>query len=161
MPEVLLGVGLAEAIAARHGGRVEPPPYRAGRDPQTQVTNAHGLRDYALRLADTVGEVLARGEFPVVLGGDCSILLGTLLAAARRGRHGVVFIDGHIDFYPPENGDRLPAARCTARICSSVFKHAQVQRIRHPRAADAGTSRSRRRSARSPRSQARAPVENR
>lgn len=105
MPEALVGAGLAEAIGARHAGRVEPPSYVPGRDPQTQVTNAHGLREYALRLADAVGGVLARGEFPVVLGGDCSILLGTLLAAARRGRCGVVFIDGHIDFYPPENNE--------------------------------------------------------
>jgi arginase family enzyme len=37
----------------------------------------------------------------VVLGGDCSMLLGSLLGMAGRGRHGVVFIDGHIDFYPP------------------------------------------------------------
>lgn len=105
MPEVLLGAGLAEAIGARRAGRVEPPPYVPGRDPQTQVTNAHGLREYSLRLADAVEAVLGRGEFPVVLGGDCSILLGSLLGAARRGRHGVVFIDGHIDFYPPENNE--------------------------------------------------------
>jgi len=103
MPEALLGAGLAEAIGARRAGRVEPPSYVPGRDPETQVTNVHGLRDYARRLADAVGDVLGRGEFPVVLGGDCSILLGSLLAAARRGRHGIVFIDGHIDFYPPEN----------------------------------------------------------
>ncbi|MGH6886198.1 MAG: arginase family protein, partial [Geminicoccales bacterium] len=102
MPEALLGAGLAEAIGARRAGRVEPQPYVPGRDPQTQVTNVHGLREYALRLADAVGDVLNRGAFPVVLGGDCSILLGSLLGAARRGRHGVVFIDGHIDFYPPE-----------------------------------------------------------
>ena len=47
--------------------------------------------------------------FPEVLemhrlsGGDCSILLGTLLGAGRRGRTGLAFVDGHIDFYPPEN----------------------------------------------------------
>lgn len=105
MPETLLGAGLAEAIGARRAGRVEPPPYVTGRDPQTQVTNVHGLRAYALLLADAVGDVLKRGEFPVVLGGDCSILLGSLLGTARRGRHGLVFIDGHIDFYPPENNE--------------------------------------------------------
>ncbi|MGH7129108.1 MAG: arginase family protein, partial [Planctomycetaceae bacterium] len=105
MPEALLRAGLAEAIGARRAGRVEPPPYVPGRDPQTQLTNVHGLREYTLRLADAVGGVLNRGEFPVVLGGDCSILLGGLLGAARRGRHGVVFIDGHIDFYPPENNE--------------------------------------------------------
>ncbi|MBN9523178.1 arginase family protein, partial [bacterium] len=102
-PEALLKTGLADAIGARLAGRVEPPPYVEGRDPVTQVTNAHGLRDYALRLAAAVGDVLARGEFPLVLGGDCSILLGTLLGAARRGRTGLAFVDGHTDFYPPEN----------------------------------------------------------
>jgi arginase len=102
LPEALLGAGLADAIGARLAGRVEPPPYVPGRDPETQVTNAPGLREYAFRLADAVGDVLGRGEFPVILGGDCSILLGSLLGTARRGRHGVVFIDGHIDFYAPD-----------------------------------------------------------
>ena len=102
-PEALLRLGLAEKIGARRACRVESPGYVPGRDPQTQVTNARGLREYALILADAVGDVLGRGEFAVVLGGDCSILLGSLLGAARRGRHGIVFIDGHIDFYPPEN----------------------------------------------------------
>jgi arginase len=105
MPEALLAAGLADAIGARLAGKIESPPYLEGRDPQTQVTNVHGLREYALRLADATGDVFRRGEFPVVLGGDCSILLGTLLGAARRGRHGVLFIDGHIDFYPPENNE--------------------------------------------------------
>jgi arginase len=101
LPEALLAAGLAEVIEARFAARVEPPPYLPGRDPETQVTNAPGLRDYAFRLADAIADVLGRGEFPVVLGGDCSILLGSLLATARHGRYGVVFIDGHIDFYPP------------------------------------------------------------
>ncbi len=101
LSQALLAAGLADAIGARLAGCVEPPPYLPGRDPETQVTNAPGLREYAFRLADAVGDVLGRGEFPVVLGGDCSILLGSLLATARRGREGVVFIDGHIDFYPP------------------------------------------------------------
>jgi len=102
-PQALLKAGLAEAIGARVAGRVEPPPYIAGRDPATQVTNAVGIRDYAFQLADAVGDVLARNEFAIVLGGDCSILLGSLLAAGRHGWHGLAFIDGHIDFYPPEN----------------------------------------------------------
>jgi arginase len=36
-----------------------------------------------------------------VLGGDCSILLGCLLAARRRGRSGLLFLDGHADFFQP------------------------------------------------------------
>ncbi len=46
--------------------------------------------------------MLDRGLFPVVLGGDCSILLGNLLALRRRGRYGLLFLDGHADFYQPE-----------------------------------------------------------
>jgi arginase len=33
---------------------------------------------------------------------DCSILLGTALALRRCGRYGLLFIDGHADFYQPE-----------------------------------------------------------
>jgi arginase len=48
------------------------------------------------------GAVLDRGDVPIVPGGDCSILLGNMLALRRRGRHGLLFIDGHADFYQPE-----------------------------------------------------------
>jgi arginase len=65
------------------------------------VLNAAGLAEYAVRLADAVGAVLDAGRFPLVLGGDCSILLGNLLALRRRGRHGLLFLDGHTDFYQP------------------------------------------------------------
>ena len=51
-----------------------------------------------------------RGEFPVVLGGDCSILLGGLLALKRRGRYGLLFMDGHADFYNPEANPNGEAA---------------------------------------------------
>jgi arginase len=37
-------------------------------------------------LADAIGRVLDAGDFPLVLGGDCSILLGAMLALKRRGR---------------------------------------------------------------------------
>jgi arginase len=38
-PEVLLGAGLADGLAARRAGRVEAPGYSAERDPQTKVMN--------------------------------------------------------------------------------------------------------------------------
>ena len=44
----------------------------------------------------------SRGTFPIVLGGDCSILLGCLLAPRRHGRSGLLFLDGHADFYQPD-----------------------------------------------------------
>ncbi|MPZ22911.1 MAG: arginase family protein [Dehalococcoidia bacterium] len=102
LPDALLGAGLADRLDARRAGRVVPPPYDEKRDPETGVRNAASIAGYSIDLADAIGEVLDRGEFPVVLGGDCSILLGCLLALRRRGRAGLLFLDGHADFYQPE-----------------------------------------------------------
>ena len=84
--------------------------YDFARDRATQTLNAKGIALYSRALADVVGDVLDRGEFPVVLGGDCSIVLGDLLALKRRGRYGLLFIDGHADFYNPEANPNGEAA---------------------------------------------------
>ena len=52
-------------------------------------------------MASRLGELLDAGERPLVLGGDCSILLGAMLALRRRGRYGLVHVDGHLDFRHP------------------------------------------------------------
>jgi arginase len=102
LPRVLLDAGLADAVKARHAGCVTPPPYDPRRDLATGLLNPAALRDYARELADATAAVLDAGDIPIVLGGDCSILLGTLLALRRRGRSGLLFVDGHADFYQPE-----------------------------------------------------------
>ena len=99
----LLDAGLARRLDARRHARLAVPPYDPRRDPETKILNAARIRDFSIMLADIVGPVVARGGFPVVLGGDCSILLGNLLALRRSGkRHGLLFLDGHADFYQPE-----------------------------------------------------------
>lgn len=102
LPEQLLDFGLTERIRARRAGRVSTPEYRFERDPRTLTLNAQAIADWSPKLADAVERVLDAGEFPVILGGDCSILLGPTLALKRRGRYGLLFIDGHADFYQPE-----------------------------------------------------------
>jgi arginase len=102
LPSCLLGHGLADLLDARHAARLETPPYSRHRDPETQTLNASAIADFTPTLADAVEAVIDRGEFPVILGGDCSILLGAALALKRRGRYGLLFIDGHADFYQPE-----------------------------------------------------------
>jgi arginase len=103
LPAALLKAGLTNRLHARHAGRVAPDDeYDPRRDPATLTLNARGIAAFSRRLADAVGAVLDAGEFPVVLGGDCSILLGNLLALKRRGRYGLLFVDGHADFYSPE-----------------------------------------------------------
>ncbi|MCP3819713.1 arginase family protein [Streptomyces sp. A3M-1-3] len=101
LPSALLAAGLLDGVEAVSAGRVDAPPYDPRRDHDTGVLNPLGIARYSGDLADAVGEVLSRGQFPVVLGGDCSILLGNLLALKRRGRYGLLFLDGHTDFYQP------------------------------------------------------------
>jgi arginase len=101
LPHALLENRLAERVGARHAGRVEPLPYSDERDAATGTLNARAIADWSPRLADAIGGVLDAGDFPLVLGGDCSILLGSMLALKRRGRFGLLFIDGHADFYQP------------------------------------------------------------
>jgi arginase len=110
MPDVLRWNGLRTRIGARDAGRVEPPHYSAERHP-SGIRNADAIGAYALRQAEAVESILLRGELPVVLGGDCSILLGNLLAARRQApRLGLVFLDGHADFNTPERSETGGAA---------------------------------------------------
>lgn len=98
----LLQLGFAERIEGRLATRLSTPPYRTERDPETLTLNAHAIASWSPQLADAVEAALDKAEVPVVLGGDCSILLGSALALRRRGRYGLLFIDGHADFYQPE-----------------------------------------------------------
>ncbi len=110
LPVALLAAGLADRIQARHGGRVAPPSREADLDPSIGVRNAAAIAQYAMQLSRALNPVLNEEEFPVVLGGDCSILLGSLLALRDRGRYGLLFIDGHADFYSPDTDPHAEAA---------------------------------------------------
>ena len=101
-PGVLLEAGLAEGLDARRAGCLPAGGYSGVPDPRTKVMNPQSLHDYSRSLADQVEAILDNGEFPVVLGGDCSLLLGAMLALRRRGRYGVLYVDGDADFYQPE-----------------------------------------------------------
>jgi arginase len=102
LSSTLIRNGLMARLAARHAARVEGLPYSAERDRDTRTLNPHGIAQWSPRLADAVEQAVERGDCPVILGGDCSILLGAMLAFRRRGRFGLLFIDGHADFYQPE-----------------------------------------------------------
>ena len=102
LPEALKKAGLMQGLSAEYAGRIDPPPYNPERDAAVRILNPHSIREFSLRLAEKVAEVRERDQFPVVLGGDCSILIGCMLAMRRSGRYGLFFIDGHADFYQAE-----------------------------------------------------------
>lgn len=95
--------GLVSRLGAEDGGGLTPPPYSPEVEPTTGTRNGEAIRRFSIDLADRVGALLGSGRFPLVLGGDCSILLGNMLTLRRVGRFGLVFVDGHLDFRHPGN----------------------------------------------------------
>src|SRR4051812_4908740 len=115
-PGALRDHGLVARLDARDAGCVTPPRYDPGDwRPGDGVAHADEISWYSRRLADRIGALVDAGDFPVVIGGDCSVLLGSALAARRRaddvgGRIGLVFVDGHSDFRHPGNASYVGAA---------------------------------------------------
>jgi len=52
----------------------------------------------ARRAAGAVASSLAGGRFPLVLGGDHSLSLGSIRGAARNRKVGLIWVDAHADF---------------------------------------------------------------
>src|ERR1700692_2733017 len=92
MPGVLRAHDIIQRLLAEDAGSAVPPAYASAIDPAIKVRNARGIRDYSVQLANRIEELLGQGRFPLVLGGDCSILLGSALALRKRGRYGLLFV---------------------------------------------------------------------
>jgi arginase len=104
-PAALLSAGLAARLTPARVVDLPRPPYEFEEQPGTRIRNGRTIREHALTLADAVDETLSASRSPVVLGGDCSIMLGSLLGARRGGRCGLAHVDGHCDFFHPGNYD--------------------------------------------------------
>lgn len=102
---MLLEAGLARSLPFVRRAQLARPAYSFAAQPGTGVRNGQTLRTFNLELAALVEDSLRRGARPVVVGGDCSNLLGCLVGLRRAGGRGVVHVDGHSDFVHPGNFD--------------------------------------------------------
>ncbi|MEV4110981.1 arginase family protein [Nonomuraea sp. NPDC049695] len=109
-PWALRNAGLVQRLGAADAGALVPPRYVATWAPGSGVRNGPAIAAYARGLADRVSAIRAEGGFPVLLGGDCSILLGPALALRRSGRYGVAYVDAHSDFRHLGNSPHVGAA---------------------------------------------------
>jgi arginase len=104
-PTTLREVGLVDALRQHADvydyGDVMLPDPSPERDSVTHLIDPHGLIALVTRVRDAVASMLDDGHFPLVIGGDCPVLLGCLLAAKSHERLGLLFVDGHEDAYLP------------------------------------------------------------
>lgn len=106
MPAVLLKTGLAKMIDTPL--RVIKVPtlnrkYSTEKHPGTNCINVLPIKNFSLKLGNIVSATVDKNNFPLVVGGDCSILIGIMQSLKARGNYGLFFLDGHADFYQPEN----------------------------------------------------------
>lgn len=123
LPDALRERALISRIGAIDAGRVVAPAYRPAVDAQSGVRNSGAIAAYSKALAERVAGLLQSDCFPLVLGGDCSILLGPLLALRRMGRFGLCFIDGHLDLLTPETSRSKGAAGMDLAIALGYGPH--------------------------------------
>lgn len=103
-PGVFRELGLVQGLWASDLGDVVPPAYKDYVRPVGRARNEAEVGAYCRTLGEQVEKATSDGGFAVVLGGDCSIVLGSLLGARKsaQGSVGLVYVDAHADFGTPE-----------------------------------------------------------
>ncbi len=105
-PAILRRAGLVGELSSvadviDYGDVVFPAP-AAVRDAVTGLIGPRELAQMTLATRAAVARALADKRVPLVIGGDCALLLGCLAAARDAfGRVGLMLVDGHEDAYPP------------------------------------------------------------
>jgi arginase len=86
---------LIQRLRARDLGDVPAAPYRDFIRKRGAIRNEDLVLEHVRAIARALEP---SGDFTLILGGDCSVLLGSLLGLSRGRDLGLVFIDGHSDF---------------------------------------------------------------
>jgi len=103
-----------EGFAAQAGFqqkiRINAPAYSMVVDEQTKVRNSDKVIEYSTQLANSIEKYVRAKQKMVVVGGDCSILIGVALSLKRKGNYGLFFFDGHTDYVLPHQSGTAGAA---------------------------------------------------
>jgi len=83
-------------------GNVEVPIAEMCRITEPKLKYIDCIVPMARRVAGAVATSVQGGHFPLVLGGDHSIALGSVRGAAKHKKMGVLWIDAHADFNTAE-----------------------------------------------------------
>jgi len=71
-------------------------------DKASRIRNANAIAQFSKQLAAAIRGVVDQNKIPLVIGGDCSVLIGAGLALKQKGSFGLFHLDGHTDYMWPE-----------------------------------------------------------
>jgi arginase len=122
-PAALRAAGIVERLGANDLGDLDQlAPYRDADRPVDRIRNEADVVAYSALLADRIGAAAGPEQFVVVLGGDCTVLLGALSGLrAHGGAVGLVYVDGHADFASLEESPSGSA--CSMNLALAVGRH--------------------------------------
>lgn len=110
----------ALGYSVTHEGNVETPiPELVPK--REEIRHLGAVREACAEVSSRAQNLVEAGAFPIFLGGDHSIAMGTVSGvAAAAGRVGVIWLDAHADFNTPEtspsgNIHGMPLAALTGR----------------------------------------------
>ncbi|KIL51782.1 arginase [Jeotgalibacillus soli] len=79
-------------------GDIQITPAERVHTAETNLRNLEAVADGNTKLADIVNNVISNGDFPLILGGDHSIAIGTLAGVSQHYKNlGVIWYDAHGD----------------------------------------------------------------
>ena len=100
MPAALRAAGIAGALDVTDEGNLQVAVADPIRDAETGVIGLQDLLGLSRVVRDRLIGVLGDGRRPLVLGGDCTLLIGVAAALAdTRPDAGLLFVDGHLDCF--------------------------------------------------------------
>src|SRR5215472_8970276 len=133
-PGVLRQRGLAAALAGRPGftdagdlALAAPLPRRG----PSGLLAEDALIAMIGQVREAVSAARADGRFPLLIGGDCPVILGALAALqAGAAEPGLLFVDGHEDAWPPRASPTGEAADCELGLALRMFDDILAPRLR-------------------------------
>jgi arginase len=102
LPDWLRKFGFHKEINPKNIFRLEAPEYAMDFDKETGVKNPYQIIEYAKKQSGLILKNFNTDTFHLMLGGDCSILIGSALALKQLGNFGLFYFDGHTDYIPPK-----------------------------------------------------------
>jgi arginase len=120
LPDALQKHNFAERLNINDRIRIDAPEYVSAFDAASGVRNAKEVAAYSHLLADNIVLQLKEHRSPLVIGGDCSILIGIMAGLKKAGRYGLFFIDGHTDFIESPQSSTAAAAGMELAIVAGL-----------------------------------------
>jgi arginase len=100
MPAALRAAGLTNKLGLSDAGDWPIQIADPERDPASGIIGYADVCASSEVIRQALGELLARGERPLIVGGCCTLLIGVFAALRDQGTEtALAFIDGHLDFY--------------------------------------------------------------